>query len=139
MHRKLTVYLFISLSASLAAGQAPPLPSPIRYRIEALPNPLVIPWGNVRYTCTQSTTWLTNTFQSSDCAGAIQKFHDIEVVPKRSTVYEYIQAGAPQSHPTYYGQATPRQYTHGIDDSLPDFIIRLSDNHQVLVRWASST
>lgn len=83
------------------------------FRIESLPNPLVIEWANEEYTCTRSPTWLSDTFDPTDCALAVTRFHDIEVVPRGETVYEYIQAGGQQKHAAYYGQATPRQYTFG--------------------------
>lgn len=122
MMKLLTVHVLFSLSALQVACQAPPSPSVVGTTVKSLPNPLVIPSANVNYTCTTSTTWLPNafsptwipdTFSPSDCAEAIAKFHDIEVAPKRDTVYEFIQTSAPQSRPYYYGQATPRQYISG--------------------------
>ncbi|KAL8690256.1 MAG: hypothetical protein Q9218_004253 [Villophora microphyllina] len=83
------------------------------FREEAFPNPLVVPWGNARYYCARNNQWMTADWSRNDCALAIQKFHDIEVTPKRGTVYEFVQAGGRQQHPSYYGQAMPREYTGG--------------------------
>ncbi|KAI4188612.1 MAG: hypothetical protein LQ346_005275 [Caloplaca aetnensis] len=97
-----------------AASPAPPGPSITRYRIDSLPNPLIVQWADDQYICTHPATWMSlATFEPLDCAGAIQKFYDIEVAPKRDTVYQFILNGTQQSHPTYYAQVTPRQYTHG--------------------------
>lgn len=109
----LVTYLSISLSVYQAAGQKSAGLTNATFREEALPNPLIIPWGVSQFYCTGSPDWIPSNWSPSDCSQAIQKLHDIEVTPKRGTVYEFVEAGAPQKHPFYYGQATPRNYTYG--------------------------
>ncbi|KAL8991814.1 MAG: hypothetical protein Q9169_007628 [Polycauliona sp. 2 TL-2023] len=82
------------------------------YKTLALPNVLVRPADNSRYYCTTSPDWLTSAWDPRDCVGAIQQVQDIELVPKRATVYEYVEASAPQGSPSFYGQATPRKYVY---------------------------
>lgn len=83
------------------------------FQTKAFPNPLVVPWGNAHYYCTNNIRWMTKDWNSSDCVNAIQKFHDVEVTPKRGTIYEFVEAGGRQRHAAYYGQETPREYTSG--------------------------
>ncbi|KAL8825441.1 MAG: hypothetical protein Q9170_007788 [Blastenia crenularia] len=110
----LKIHLLISLYLLRVIGEdIPKSPVIVSATVKALPNPLIVPWANVNYVCTRTDSWLTTEWAPIDCAGAIQNFHDIEVAPKGETVYEFIQAGAAQRHPNYYGQSTPRQYTYG--------------------------
>ncbi|KAL8712650.1 MAG: hypothetical protein Q9220_003181 [cf. Caloplaca sp. 1 TL-2023] len=83
------------------------------YSLKSLPNPLIIKADNTQYYCIKNSNWGTATFNGKDCIGAIQQLNDREIIPKRNWVYEFLAAGAPQAHPSYYGQATPRKYVYG--------------------------
>lgn len=130
MLQQLIIYLLVCLLTLEAAGQAPPERNVPSVRLKALPNPFIIPWANAQYYCTKSTAWVTPIFDPNDCVGAIDKFHAIEVAPKRTTVYEYIQGGTQQSHPTYYGQALPRRYSYGTHHDLSASAAPRTDSQQ---------
>lgn len=83
------------------------------YHLKALPSLLVRPADNSEYYCTSSIDWRTTTWYPKDCIGALQQLQHIEFETKRSTVYEFVEAGASQSTPIYYGQASPRKYVYG--------------------------
>lgn len=100
-----TAWKFTEYAATLPT-QNPPL--------KALPALLVRPADNAEYYCTTSSDWRTRGWDPADCLGAVQKVLNIELEPKHNTVYEFLETGAPQSHPHYYGQTTPRQYVFGM-------------------------
>ncbi|KAL8678096.1 MAG: hypothetical protein Q9186_005535 [Xanthomendoza sp. 1 TL-2023] len=77
----------------------------------SVPSLIVSTADNTEYYCTTSSNWLTNTWDPDDCAGAVQKVLDTELLPKRNNVYEFYENGTRQSLPRYYyGQETPRKY-----------------------------
>ncbi|KAL9578149.1 MAG: hypothetical protein Q9212_005905 [Teloschistes hypoglaucus] len=109
---KIIIYCLVINSFSYhVAGR--PASNFTAFETKAFPNPLVIPFGNSRYYCTNTLRWMTRGWDSSDCVNAIQKFHDVEVTARRGTVYEFVEAGGRQRHAAYYGQETPREYTNG--------------------------
>lgn len=115
----LAVILLFSLSIFKVASQ--------------LPDPLVLTSGGENFTCTPSTVWLSNSFNPSDCAGAVERFRTIEVETKRKTVYEFFQAGTRQENPKIYGQALPKQYTFGAHNHLFSSVARQTENKQAPV------
>ena len=118
-----TIILFSTVTFRVVGLQSAKNRTIVSIQLEALPNPLIVPWGNDKYYCVPSDPWTTPEWTPIDCGGAIQKFHDIEVTPKGGNVYEFIQAGAQQGHPNYYGQATPRQYTNGTSSGFPTYFV----------------
>ncbi|KAL8754372.1 MAG: hypothetical protein Q9199_004392 [Rusavskia elegans] len=94
----------------------------ISYSTKSLPSVLVRPADNAEYYCTSSPNWTTTTWDTRDCLGAIQQVQHLEFETKRITVYEFVEAGAPQLSPFFYGQATPRKYVYSNDLSIGIFL-----------------
>ena len=113
-----TICSFLYLISLTTAAQISPSKSGTTYRTLALPSILVRPADNAQYYCTTSPSWVNATWNPADCLGANQLVQDVELVPRRNTVYEFIEAGARQLSPTFYGQATPRKYIYGRSSCL---------------------